>query len=90
MNDQSHKLKNLRGLFEFDFGGNESISIDEVVVVGYKPLDDKAPALNESEIDLLKKEAHRVVLTSPQWEPGKVDGKPVAVMYTFPINFVLQ
>ena len=30
MNDQSRKLKNLRGLFEFDFDGNESISLDEV------------------------------------------------------------
>ncbi len=31
MNDQSRKLKNLRGLFEFDFANNKSISIDEVV-----------------------------------------------------------
>jgi len=30
MNDHSRKLKNLRGLFEFDFDGNEAISIDEV------------------------------------------------------------
>jgi len=31
MNDHSHKLKNLRGLFKFDFKSRESISIDEVV-----------------------------------------------------------
>ena len=31
MNDQSRKLKNLRGLFEFDFKNNKSIAIEEVV-----------------------------------------------------------
>ena len=30
MNDHSRKLKNLRGLFEFDFDGNESIPLNEV------------------------------------------------------------
>jgi len=50
--------------------------VDAVVVV---PVD---PALD--------KEAVRVVLASPPWTPGKQRGKPVKVIYTFPINFVLQ
>ena len=35
----------------------------------------------------LDKEAERVVSSSPDWTPGMVDGKPVAVTYTFPIIF---
>jgi len=50
--------------------------VDAVVVV---PVD---PALD--------KEAIRVVNASPPWTPGKQRGKPVKVLYTFPINFVLQ
>jgi beta-lactamase regulating signal transducer with metallopeptidase domain len=69
---------------------SEGIPIDEVVVVGYRPIDEKAPAVKEEYIELLKNEAIRVVTLSPRWEPGKVDGKPVDVMYTFPISFVLQ
>jgi len=38
----------------------------------------------------LDKEAIRVVMSSPKWEPGKQRGKPVKVLFTFPINFVLQ
>jgi TonB family protein len=38
----------------------------------------------------LDKEALRVVNSSPDWEPGKQKGKPVNVLFTFPINFVLQ
>ena len=68
----------------------EEIPMDEVVVVAYRPLNEEAPAAKEEYIELLKKETIRVVTSSPTWEPGKVDGKPVDVMYTFPINFVLQ
>jgi hypothetical protein len=68
----------------------EGIPIDEVVVVGYRPIDEKSPAAADEYIDLLKEEAIRVVTGSPKWEPGKVDGKPVDVMFTFPINFVLS
>ena len=35
----------------------------------------------------LDKEAVRVVSSSPDWTPGAVDGKPVAVSYTFPVIF---
>ena len=38
----------------------------------------------------LDKEALRVVMASPKWTPGKQRGKPVKVLFTFPINFVLQ
>ncbi len=37
----------------------------------------------------LDKEALRIVMSSPKWEPGKQRGKPVKVQFTFPINFVL-
>ena len=38
----------------------------------------------------LDKEAVRVVISSPKWTPGKQRGKAVKVLFTFPINFVLQ
>lgn len=38
----------------------------------------------------LDREALRVVLSSPLWTPGKQRGKPVKVLYYFPINFVLN
>ena len=38
----------------------------------------------------LDKEALRVVNSSPKWEPGLEDGKPVTVRFTFPIAFALK
>ena len=38
----------------------------------------------------LDKEAIRVVMSSPKWTPGRQRGKAVTVLFTFPINFVLQ
>jgi protein TonB len=38
----------------------------------------------------LDKEATRVVMSSPKWTPGRQRGKAVMVLFTFPINFVLQ
>jgi TonB family protein len=40
--------------------------------------------------ELLDAEALRVVSASPKWEPGKQDGQPVAVTYTFPVIFQLR
>lgn len=37
--------------------------------------------------ELLDNEALRVVSMSPAWTPGKVEGKPVDVMFTFPVVF---
>jgi TonB family protein len=38
----------------------------------------------------LDKEAIRVVNSSPKWTPGKHEGKLVKVLFTFPVNFVLD
>jgi periplasmic protein TonB len=38
----------------------------------------------------LDREAVRVVMASPPWTPGRQRGKAVKVLFTFPINFVLQ
>jgi len=39
---------------------------------------------------LLDEEAIRVVKSMPKWIPGKLNGNPVKVSYTVPINFALQ
>ena len=38
----------------------------------------------------LDAEAVRVVSSSPKWEPGKQDGAPVPVTFTFPVVYKLQ
>lgn len=38
----------------------------------------------------LDAEALRVVSSSPDWGPGKVNGKPVPVTFTFPVVFKLK
>jgi TonB family protein len=38
----------------------------------------------------LDNEALRVINSSPPWEPGKQRGKPVSVMFTFPVVFILE
>ena len=39
---------------------------------------------------ILDEEALRVVKLLPDWIPGKQRGKPVPVVYTIPVNFVLE
>jgi TonB family protein len=39
---------------------------------------------------LLDEEAIRLVESSPKWKPGKQNGVPVNVRFTFPINFVFS
>lgn len=39
---------------------------------------------------LLDEEAVRVVSSSPKWTPGRIDGKPVKVIYSFPVFFQLR
>ncbi|MBR5856286.1 MAG: energy transducer TonB [Bacteroidales bacterium] len=46
--------------------------------------------VKSSGIELLDNEALRVVSMSPDWTPGKVNGKPVDVMFTFPVVFKLE
>jgi len=38
----------------------------------------------------LDNEALRVISSAPKWTPGMQNGKPVNVMFTFPINFVIN
>ena len=40
--------------------------------------------------DLLDKEAVRVISASPDWDPGKMEGKPVDVRYLFPVVFIIR
>ena len=48
-------------------------------------------AIVESSGDMsLDAEALRVVSSSPAWEPGMLNGKPVKVSFTFPVIFVLK
>ncbi|MFO7670776.1 MAG: M56 family metallopeptidase [Bacteroidales bacterium] len=68
----------------------EAKPLDEVVVVAYSSLQEDAVTPDEKYIQMLKDEAVRVVTGSPDWIPGKQSGKNVNVMFTFPINFVLQ
>ncbi len=63
---------------------------DEVVVVSYRTLEKDAENPDEKYIQMLKDEAIRLVSESPDWTPAKQKGKNVKVMFTFPINFVLQ
>mgnify|MGYP003984509429 CR=1 FL=1 len=30
------------------------------------------------------------ILASPRWTPGKLKGEPVAALFTFPINFIID
>lgn len=46
--------------------------------------------LRSSGNKLLDDEAVRVVSLSPDWQPGKLKGKPVDVKYTFPVVFMLR
>jgi hypothetical protein len=68
----------------------EGKPLDEVVVVAYRKVNDDAGDPEEKHIQMLKDEVKRVVLSSPDWTPGKQRGKAVNVMFTFPVNFVLQ
>jgi TonB family protein len=48
------------------------------------------PVVVRSVSPALDDEAIRVVSSSPPWTPGRQRGKPVDVLFTFPINFVIQ
>ena len=68
----------------------EGKPIDEVVVAAYRKIAEDAEEPAEEYIQMLKDEVKRVVLTSPDWTPGKQRGKAVDVIFTFPITFTLQ
>lgn len=68
----------------------EGKPLDEVVVASYRKVNDDAGDPEEKYIQMLKDEVKRVVSSSPDWTPGKQRGIAVNVMFTFPVNFVLQ
>jgi hypothetical protein len=60
-----------------------------ITVVRFIPGDESAN-YNPEHIKLLEDEAIRVIKMLPNFKPAMQGGKPVKVMYTFPINFVLD
>lgn len=68
---------NIQGRVTVQFVVTKTGSIGEVKVVRSKDPD-------------LDKEAVRVVKSLPKFQPGKMNGQPVNVWYTLPINFKLQ
>jgi beta-lactamase regulating signal transducer with metallopeptidase domain len=68
----------------------EGKPLGEVVVVAYRKVNDDAETPEEKYIQMFKDEVRRVVMSSPDWTPGSQRGKTVNVMFTFPVNFVLQ
>lgn len=74
-----------------DEESKETVTAREVVVVAYKPVEGSPTENTEMYVELLKKEAKRVISILPVFEkPGMNNGKNVAVAFTIPINFVLQ
>jgi hypothetical protein len=90
--DKSGKVVTNSNSFKvFDKDNKESSVIGEVTVVGYKPAEGSPGENVEQYVELLKKEAVRVISTMPDFEkPGIQKGENVAVVFTIPINFVLQ
>jgi TonB family protein len=69
--------KGIEGRVIVQFAVNENGKVENAKVV--RSVD---PALDQ--------EAIRVIESSPAWDPGKQRGKAVAVLFTFPINFLAQ
>ena len=46
--------------------------------------------LRSSGSEVLDNEAVRVISMSPDWEPGKMNGKEVDVKFTYPIVFMIR
>ena len=74
---ESAAKKGISGRVIVQFMVNEIGKVVEPLVV--RSVD---PALDE--------EALRLVESSPRWTPGKQKGKPVNVLFDFPVNFVLD
>jgi len=71
--------------------------LDEVVVVGYgatKKPDYKATEQKQiqpgTDMNLLEKEAIRVINSLPNFIPGEIKGQKVSVYYTLPLTFKLE
>lgn len=68
----------------------EGKPLGEVVVAAYRKVSEDAEEPEEKYIQMFKDEVKRVVLSSPDWTPGKQRGTAVNIMFTFPVNFILQ
>ena len=68
----------------------EGKPLGEVVVVSYRTVSEDAEEPEDKYIEMFKNEVIRVVSSSPAWEPGRQRGKEVDVLFTFPVNFILQ
>lgn len=66
-----------------------TINAGGITVVKFIPGDESAK-YNAEHIKLLEDEAIRVIKMLPDFKPATKDGNPVKVMFTFPINFVLE
>ncbi|MGW8314905.1 MAG: M56 family metallopeptidase, partial [Bacteroidales bacterium] len=64
--------------------------LDEVVVTSYRSMEENGDIPEDRYIQLLKDEVIRVVSSSPEWVAGKQRGQKVNVVFSFPVNFVLQ
>ena len=74
---ESAKENEIQGRVILSFDVNEEGAVENVVVL--KGVDEALDA-----------EAVRVVSSSPAWTPGKQNGNPVKVNYTFPVNFTIR
>lgn len=67
--------------------------IEGTVLVGFTINEDgrlTSMQILESPSISLGMEALRVLARSPKWTPGTIDGKPVKVRYTYPVDFYLN
>ena len=71
--------------------------IEEVIAVGYgvkKTTDEKGIVQRQiqpgTDMELLEKEAIRLANSIPDFIPGEINGKKVAVYYTLPLTFKLE
>lgn len=74
---ESSSAAGISGRVIIQFAVNKEGNVVDAVVV--RSVD---PALDQ--------EAVRVVMSSPKWTPGKQHGKEVKVLFTFPVNFVIN
>ena len=64
--------------------------LDEVVVVTFRTMEKDEEVPEDRYVQLLKDEVVRVVSSSPDWVAGKQRGQKVNVVFSFPVNFVMQ
>ncbi len=62
----------------------------EKTMISYSTPEELKTSPKKEGITALKEEAIRVVNSLPEFTPGLIEGKPVKVRFTFPINFALE